>query len=585
MRIGSENFLSQSMDVAGENAIITGGSQPSSGMINSSTNKQASRFYRGLPGAGFTPSPGLPPILVTLAWIAIFAWPINRATGQDSASYPYISPTEAASGMTTGIQNGATQERLTMMQVRAAAQEAERAAAAAAMARSAEEAIEGQKLQESIEEARETRRKKMEAAERLKWEKIAAQNAYRKVTPGEMKSWKDQSGNIKIGRDIPSDFAENVRRDEAARAAAAAEAQKKEGFKPFKKINERIAENDPYRETGLTGPKPLPQGPPPTVQQYAQQTVTPEPEKKGLFSKLSFPSFGKKSDEPLPETPQFANVPSRNRAQSQPPQQQAASAREVTPSPSAPQPSPSTAAVARAKPATGQGASSVSARSGSDLLRTSQDAPQQGQPITASPAPPAQAPPKKKFSLFSFGKKKTKPQPVAAPIDTGLFPAGAIPTTAASGTGATNGTMVSYTDVSPTPSPTPTAAPQPAPAPVSSPPPAAVASNTPPAPQAAPPQAAPPEKKKLISFPSLGKPSGDGPPAGSTVNPNGHSYYVVGESSQFMKYGDSQMTSTISAIDPGTVVVMTKPGDDWATVRLSDGSSGVIQTKHLRKLA
>lgn len=577
MRIGSENFLAQSMDVTGENAIIKGCSQPLSAMNYSSTNNQASRFYRGQPGAGFTPSTVLSPFLAALICIASFAGPVHRAAGQDSASYPYISPTEAASGMTTGIQNGATQERLTMMQVRAAAQEAERAAAAAAMARSAEEAIEEQKLQESLQEARETRRKKMEAAERLKWEKIAAQNAYRKVTPGEMKSWKDQSGNIRIGRDIPADFVENVQRDEAARAAAAAEAQKKEGFKPFKKINERIAENDPYQETGLTGPKPLPQGPPPTVQQYAQQTVAPEPEKKGLFSKLSFPSFGKKSDEPLPETPQFANVPSRNQPQPQP---QAAPRQGTAPSNPAPQPSSSPAAVAQAKPATGQGASSISARSGSDLVRASQGSPQQSQPITAAPAPPAQAAPKKKFSLFSFGKKKPQPQPAAAPIDTGLFPAGAIPSTTAPAAGSPSGTMVSYTNPTPAPTPAPTAAPQTAPTPTPSPAPVTVASNSLPAQQVAP-----PEKKKLISFPSLAKPEGDGPQAGSTVNTNGHSYYVVGESSQFMKYGDSQMTSTISAVDPGTVVVMTKPGADWATVRLSDGSSGVIQTKHLRAAA
>lgn len=561
------------MDVTGENGIIAGRGQPLSAMINSSTNNQASRFYRGQPGVKSRFSTVLFPFLGTLTGIASFTWQVDRATGQDSASYPYISPTEAASGMTTGIQNGATQERLTMMQVRAAAQEAERAAAAAAMARSAEEAIEEQKLQESIEEARETRRKKMEAAERLKWEKIAAQNAYRKVTPGEMKSWKDQSGNIKIGRDIPSQFVENVRRDEAARAAAAAEAQKKEGFQPFKKINERIAENDPYRETGLTGPRPLPQAPPPTVQQYAQQTVAPEPEKKGLFSKLSFPSFGKKSDEPLPETPQFANVPSRDRAQPSQPQQQPTPDRGTAPATSAPQSSSSTAAVARAKPATGQGASSISARSGSDLLRTSQGTPQQGQPVAAAPAPPAEAPPKKKFSLFGFAKKKSEPQPVAAPIDTGLFPAGAIPGTSTADAGTPTGTMVSYTAP-----PAPAAVPQPTtPSPAPSPTPASEAGNPPPAPRAAP-----PEKKKLISFSSLGKPSGDGPPAGSAVNTNGHSYYVVGESSQFMKYGESQTTSTISAIDPGTVVVMTKPGADWATVRLSDGSSGVIQTKHLR---
>ena len=504
----------------------------------------------------------------------------------------YVNPTAAASGMTSGLENGVTRETINMMQIRASAQEAERAAAAAAMARSAESAIEEQNLNKSLARARETRRLKREAAERLKWERATAQNAYKKVSQGDMSTWKDSNGRVKVERGLPPEFVLAVREEEAR---AAADVPKRRGFGPFKagkkianRAREAVGVANPVRDnTGLMSPKPLP-------------PAEPEPRRgfhipKIKAPKLSIPKLGNRnsngnSNAPPPETPRFAIRGNRKANNSQPAPTPAAP---PTPAPTAAASpySASNSAAASPKPAPAPPssnntsrnatASSIPARSGAALLKKSNS------PAGSSSGnQTASAPPTKKSGFFSrnreknssggssrfftFGKKK--PAPPAPSIDTGLFPAGAVTATPE------GAAMTNYTPVNVPPSPVPAPAPS-KPRKKSSPPVTSSVSLP----------GSKPEKEKKFSLPkpkiptpkTIAKTSGQTSPT-STVNRNGNSFYVVNGASQFMQYGESKLESTISAIQPGTVVMMTKPGADWATVQLSNGSTGIIQTKNLR---
>ena len=50
----------------------------------------------------------------------------------------------------------------------------------------------------------------------------------------------------------------------------------------------------------------------------------------------------------------------------------------------------------------------------------------------------------------------------------------------------------------------------------------------------------------------------------------------------FQIYGDDPKKSEVRALQPGTVVRMTKAGDQWASISLPDGTQGIIQNKSLR---
>jgi hypothetical protein len=49
-----------------------------------------------------------------------------------------------------------------------------------------------------------------------------------------------------------------------------------------------------------------------------------------------------------------------------------------------------------------------------------------------------------------------------------------------------------------------------------------------------------------------------------------------------MVYGADQMQSEIRALPAGTSVMVTKPGEQWSGIQLSDGTQGVVQNKNLR---
>ncbi len=511
------------------------------------------------------PIPHRPHLRFSLLCLFLFSGPVFSQTDQPT----YVDPTAAASGMTTGLENGATAETINMMQIRAAAQEAERAAAAAAMARSAEEAIEEQNLNSALARARETRRLKREAAERLKWQQATAQNAYQPVSQGEMASWKDEDGNVKVGSGLPPEFVMAVQDQEAAEAATRAEEEGEERrFAPFKagqKIVERAgralgAEEGP-RDPGLRGPQPLP----PPEEEERRGFRIPKLKAPDLGN-LPFPKFGKRDDVST-GVPQFADTAPTTASAAQSVATTGATTSAV-------------AAEAAANPVpTNDAARSIGARSGNALL---------GENSFSAADPPSSAEERSGLfsrarnssGLFGFGRKKSDtltaaPSRSSNSIDTGLFPAGPVTATTEGSSVPRDSTPVVPVSIEPASTSPVSSAPA---APASSP--NQVVSTL---------SAEEPERRfsipkpnLQIPKPSIGRAEPGAPSGESAVNRNGNRFYVVDARSQLMQYGDSTSESTISAVAPGTVVMMTKPGTDWATVQLEDGSTGIIQTKNLR---
>lgn len=81
----------------------------------------------------------------------------------------------------------------------------------------------------------------------------------------------------------------------------------------------------------------------------------------------------------------------------------------------------------------------------------------------------------------------------------------------------------------------------------------------------------------LPSLPSLSKSEG-----GSRGGSVAVGFATVSQIAQFMVYGADQMQSEIRALPAGTSVEITKPGEQWSGIRLSDGTEGVVQNKFLR---
>ncbi len=60
--------------------------------------------------------------------------------------------------------------------------------------------------------------------------------------------------------------------------------------------------------------------------------------------------------------------------------------------------------------------------------------------------------------------------------------------------------------------------------------------------------------------------------------------YVVDTSkAQFFPFGESGKQAAAQSLGEGTLVRMTKSGDDWSSIELSSGSIGVVRNKHLRR--
>lgn len=72
--------------------------------------------------------------------------------------------------------------------------------------------------------------------------------------------------------------------------------------------------------------------------------------------------------------------------------------------------------------------------------------------------------------------------------------------------------------------------------------------------------------------------SGDGQPGGKK-----DIYIVDSDEAQFFPFGKSGRRASSQALAEGTIVRMTKSGDDWSSIELSSGSMGVIRNHSLRR--
>jgi hypothetical protein len=481
-----------------------------------------------------------------------------RAQAPDAATYP-VDPA-AAAGMTRGLPNGVTGQQAEMMQVRTSAQGAQGEAAAAMMARSADQSIEERNQEIALQTAREKKSIKESMTERLRFERASA--SYNKVSANDMSTWKTEGGGVRVERNVPDAFLMSlIEEEEQAEAREAASGEKK-GFGLFRKDDD----SDPGGGF-LSGIRP---------------------------PRLPFMG-GSGGSDPAPVTSSSAPAPSdtsepsfAGSAQSSPAQAQAQAQASAPPKPGV-VPMISGAALV-------DGRSPVNER---ETPASADRPPSSPQTVSFSDQTPETE--KKKPGLFSklqsddddhsslvplsnssssgggggfFGFGKKKPAQEVGKIDAGLFPEGA-------GSQAAIGTRLSGNPVSSSSaggdsfaSASPGAV-----APVSS-------STT----VELPGQTV--EKTRGFSMPkpSLSIPSmtksggggGDNVPTLTTVNSAGSSYYVVASTAQFMVYGENQMQSEVRALPAGSVVLMTKPGEQWASVRLSNGTEGVLQNKHLR---
>ena len=60
-------------------------------------------------------------------------------------------------------------------------------------------------------------------------------------------------------------------------------------------------------------------------------------------------------------------------------------------------------------------------------------------------------------------------------------------------------------------------------------------------------------------------------------------YVVDSKNAQFFSFGKSGRQADAQTLGVGTIVRMTKSGDDWSSIELSSGSMGVIRNKQLRR--
>lgn len=479
-----------------------------------------------------------------------------------AAAYP--TTPSASAGMTSGVPLVNAAQQRQMMQVRTAAQSAEGDAQLAAMARSADESIEERNQRLALEQARETNALKKEMAERMKWERSST--AYNKVSANDMSTWQTGQGGVRVERDVPDAFITSLIEQEEQLAARQAEPVEPEGFHPLRSAGNLITR--PFQGNGEREPKP---------------------EGESLLSKVNpmrLLPFGRDNEEPPPAAspapvpssqsvgPTFAPTP--------------VSARNVADMP------PPTPAVA-IKPGTVPRVSGASLVDGAaPVNQTIVGAPPASAPSTVvgGPSFSAAAPPaeKKKFGLFSgspkpddsipshesegggflgIGKKKTESG--NGKIDASLFPDNAI---ASAPTGAP---LASEFASSSATNPAPSAA-APAPAPVAAAPSVELPGSD--NGRSGGGLSLPKPNFSLPSLPSIGKPEA-APAALTTINKSGTDYYTVSSTAQFMVYGADPLQTEIRALPAGTTVRMTKPGAEWASIRLPDGTEGVVQVKNL----
>lgn len=459
-----------------------------------------------------------------------------RAQTPEAGAYP-VDPT-AAAGMTSGLPNGVTAQQAEMMQVRTSAQGAQGDAAAAMLARSADESIEARNRNIALETARTNRAIKEEMRNRLKFESAAVQQ--QKVSANDMSTWQ-QNGGVRVERNVPDAFITSLIAEEEQSAARAAASGEKKRFSLFG------GDDDPDDGGFLSAIRP---------------------------PRLPFLGGGGGDEELAEASPPASDT-------SEPIFANSGSPRGAAPlAPTAPDPA------ASLKPGV------VPAISGAALVNGSAAPPNQASALAASPASAATVafadstpePERKKTGLFSkigssdedheslvpasgnhsggggffgFGRKKS-----AAPtggIDASLFPDGAVNQAPRGGQLSGGATVADVAeDAALAPSSTGSVL---------------LPGQTE---ERSRGFSLPKPNLSLPSIPSLSKTGGSG--GGGLAVGN----YVVSSTAQFMVYGADQMQSEIRALPAGTSVSVTKPGEQWSGIQLSDGTQGVVQNKNLR---
>lgn len=509
--------------------------------------------------------------LVAMATAAFGIIGITPSLAQTSSapSYPSTSPT-AAAGMTSGIPGTSGYGQAQMAQVRTAAQNAQGQAVAASMARSADQAMENQYNNRSLQKAREIKFMKRDMAERMKWER-SNQAQINKVSSDDISSWQTPTGNVKVERDVPDPFLQAMIAMEGQEKPKQKERKGFSGLNPFKKREPGSIEglevlNQPL--PGLTTPAPAAMSRSLSSSSNSSNTASGnESQAGGFLGGFKMPKIGNKNKstdaaQVYDAEPEF--VGNSRWALSPPP----ASPNTMVPARSGQSLIDGSAeSVGRVsffdeELAYKKGFSSGFKRSGGQVTSAS----------TASSSALSTPSSRGGGGFLGFGKKKTD-----ASIDAGLFPENAVSQTP---TGANLVESYSGEDF---------------------------AEDTPFAPSSTGDIVMPGETSKRgggrfnfsmpsVSLAGLNKSGSNGggaanvpslpslpsPPSLTTINSAGTDYYMVTSTAQFMVYGTDETSSEVRALQSGSLVKMTKPGEQWAAVRLPDGSEGVIQNKFLR---
>lgn len=501
------------------------------------------------------------------------------ASAQTPSAGAYPIDPAAAAGMATSTTNATSSLQLQMMQIRSNAQQAQGEAVAASMARTADRTIDEQNQDRVLQQAREEKAIKRQMAERVKWERNSAQ--VRKVSANDMSFW-NQNGGVRVERNVPDPFITSLIEEER-QLAAQERAEKTPGIGPFGKVKLNPFKKDKF-ETHVPGlmeammdaqPQAAPAPAAPGMVD-PNMAVSSEPSGGGggFFSKLRPPKIGRGREEASVDAsgiePQFAQGSSVGNSAPEAPASKPGTiprisgaelvdgsspvnsgSRAASTQSAAPAQAPSTPAGQQVSFADEMPDASGS-RSGVGLFSKLKS---NGGRSTASAGSSG-------GGLFSFGKKK---QAAPAPgIDASLFPAGA---SAQFPTGGSLGRAYTTADVAGDS--------------------VAMPSSTGSV-QLPGTEVEKPSRGFSITPSSSGRSrssnsSGVGAvPTSTTFNSSGNDYYVTTGTAQMMVYGENQMQSEVRAVPAGMIVRMTKPGENWVGIRLSNGTDGIVQKKFLR---
>jgi len=432
------------------------------------------------------------------------------------------------------------------------------------MARSVDETIETQNRERTLQSAREVKAIKRSMADRLKWDR-ANSSQVNKVSSQDMSAWNTSSGNVRVSRNVPDPFLASLIEEEQRAMARGTIEKPKKGFNPLKST-----------AAVLTSPFQMFSGGGDDYAEAAPQASLPAAQSDsggggGFFSGLKVPKIGGRNepvDIPNPATaePQFvANSSSTPAPRPQPAVVSSSSAPGVVPRISGAELIDGAAPVNQQVGNSSSNSYAAAPASSAPTSLPGEEVEKTGFFSRFKSEAPEPTPSSGGGGFFGFGKKKESSS-VAPGIDASLFPDGAVaqaPMGGSLGGGYTEDDVVEESRMVP----------------------ASTGSIELPGEETTKKRSGFSIPKPSLSIPSIGgggSSSGSSVPTLTTTNSSGNDYYVVTSTAQFMVYGDDQMQSEVRALPAGSVVRMTKPGDQWASIQLPNGSSGIVQNKFLR---